>query len=61
LLVILLAGETVCCFHLSGDYLHLNRRAVDVRRAHLGRAITANIPVAEVVGLDEDDVGLFGR
>jgi hypothetical protein len=36
-------------------------KTVNVRRLHLGRAVTANVAVAEVIGENEDDIRLLGR
>ena len=41
-----------------GEPHALAREPVDVRRFDFRRAVATDIPVAEVVGEDDDDVGL---
>src|SRR3546814_2471020 len=37
------------------------RETVHVRRLDRGRAITAEVAIAEIVGVDDDDIGLAAR
>ena len=39
------------------------RQAIDMRRLHAGSAVATDIAIAEIVGIDEDDVRSrrFGR
>ena len=44
-----------------GESQSFARKLVEVRRLHLPRAVAADIPIAEVVREDEDDVGIVDR
>ena len=36
------------------------RQSIDMRRLHLRRAITTHVPIPEIVGEDENDIGWGG-
>ena len=43
-----------------GEAQPLRRQLVDVRRGDVFSAVAAEVTVAEIIGQDEDDVGLVG-